>query len=331
MKNHASKRIQMLVAAVGSVLLGTVFLAPAVSATESPTHGTHGPVTWRVHAGAQSPNGAIQGMRFLPGDIWIDVGDTVHWTASSMEPHTVTFLPLGQLPPAFDPSNPAQTMPTPQHWISAPGQVRNSGVLSTLQFSELPPTVTGYDLKFTGTGNYVYYCLIHGQAMMGTVHVAAAGTPYPHTQGFYERQYRAGRNQMIRQGNRFYAKARTQSSNHHVFVGAVDDAGMLMIMRFIRTTVHVHVGQTIDFDWSLNNGDPVPHTVTFGTEPPAPIPVGDPTHFVGGNLSSGVLPTAGPGTHFRVTFDKAGTYPYICMFHDGMGMVGKVVVTRDDD
>lgn len=329
MNTHAYKKIQTLLAAVGAVLLGTVFLSPAASARAD--GWTHHSTTWRVHVGAQSPNGAIQGMQFLPGEIWIDVGDTVRWTADSMEPHTVTFLRAGQLPPPFDPSKPAQTMPTPQHSIWAPGQVRNSGVLSTIQFSELPPTHTSYKLKFKGVGDYVYYCLVHGKAMKGVVHVAAAGTPYPHSPSYYDRQFRKGRAQMIRDGNRLYADLRGESSRHHVFVGAVDEAGMFMLMRFIRTTVHVRVGETVDFDWSQNNGDPVPHTVTFGPEPPAPIPVGDPTHFTGGSLSSGVLPTAGPGTHFRVTFAKAGTYPYICMFHDGMGMVGKVVVTADED
>lgn len=321
---HARNRLRLLVAAVGSVLLGTLFLSPAAVAG---SERTAGPTTWRVHVGDQSSNGAIQGMQFLPGDIWIDVGDTVHWTSASMEPHTVTFLPLGQLPAPFDPSNPAQTTQTAKHWISTPGQVRNSGILSTIQFSELPPTITSYDLTFTGPGDFVYYCLIHGQGMKGTVHVAPAGTPYPHSQRFYDHQYRAGRASTVREGYELYSDLKEESSNHHVYVGAVDEEHMLMVMRFMRQTVTVHVGDTVDFDWSRNNGDPVPHTVTFGPEPPAPIPVGDPRHFTGGSLSSGVLPTAGPGTHFRVTFAKAGTYPYICQFHDGMGMVGTVVVT----
>jgi plastocyanin len=33
-----------------------------------------------------------------------------------------------------------------------------------------------------------------------------------------------------------------------------------------------------------------------------------------------------PGAKFVVTFAKAGTFHYICALHDGMGMVGKVVV-----
>ncbi|HVH87666.1 MAG TPA: plastocyanin/azurin family copper-binding protein, partial [Terriglobales bacterium] len=35
---------------------------------------------------------------------------------------------------------------------------------------------------------------------------------------------------------------------------------------------------------------------------------------------------AGPVTKFRVTFMSPGTYPYICAFHDGLGMKGEVIV-----
>ncbi len=31
-------------------------------------------------------------------------------------------------------------------------------------------------------------------------------------------------------------------------------------------------------------------------------------------------------TRFRITFTKAGAYPYICALHDDWGMVGKVIV-----
>jgi plastocyanin len=31
-------------------------------------------------------------------------------------------------------------------------------------------------------------------------------------------------------------------------------------------------------------------------------------------------------TRFRITFTKAGAYPYICALHDDLGMVGKVIV-----
>jgi len=35
---------------------------------------------------------------------------------------------------------------------------------------------------------------------------------------------------------------------------------------------------------------------------------------------------AGPVTRFRVTFMNPGVYPYICAFHDDLGMKGEVIV-----
>jgi plastocyanin len=31
-------------------------------------------------------------------------------------------------------------------------------------------------------------------------------------------------------------------------------------------------------------------------------------------------------TRFRVTFQRAGTYPFICALHDGLGMKGQIIV-----
>ncbi len=39
------------------------------------------PQTWTVQVGSQSSDQAIQGMRFLPGDVTVDAGDTVRWVA----------------------------------------------------------------------------------------------------------------------------------------------------------------------------------------------------------------------------------------------------------
>lgn len=315
---RSSHRLRVLTAAFCAALLPLVF-ASGITATAAPQART-----WHVHVGEQSANGAIQGMQFLPGEIWIDAGDTVHWTADSMEPHTVSFLAVNQLPGAFSPADPTMTMQTPQRSIGTPGEIRNSGILSTLQLAELPPAITSYNLTFTRPGDYPYYCFLHGAPMKGVVHVASAGTAYPHMQRFYDTQFRAGQAAVIADGRGLMRDTLAQSSSHHVLVGALDN--MAMVMRFMRSEVVIRRGQTIDFDASANQGAPVPHTVTFGPEPPAPFPVGEPTNFIGGALSSGVIPTAGPGAHFRVTFKKTGVFHYICQFHDGMGMVGTVVV-----
>jgi plastocyanin len=294
---RSSQRLRFLIAAFCAALLPLAF-ASGTTAIAAPQ-----PTTWHVHVGEQSATGAIQGMQYLPGEIWINVHDTVHWTADSMEPHTVSFLPVDATPGEFNPFNTTMTgQTTGESTIGAPGEVRNSGVLSTIQIGALPPAVTIYDS-------------------------APPDTPYRHTQQFYDAQFHQGQAAVIADGSRLRGTVMAQSDSHHVFVGALDD--MAMVMRFLRPQVAIRVGETIDFDASMNQG-PVPHTVTFGNEPPGPFPVGDPTNYTGGDLSSGFpFPGLDPH-HFRVTFNKAGVYHYICQFHDGMGMVGTVVVTPGD-
>lgn len=284
--------------------------------------------TWTVQVGSESSNHLIQGMNYGPSDIWIDVGDTVHWKAASMEPHTVSFVdaahPLGDFFPGT-PSFGYMSTRTWQHTISKPGQFRNSGIMATMPIDLLPAkNYTSYSLKFTGVGTYTYYCYVHGAMMKGTVHVRAAGTPYPHTQRWYNARAALERAIVLLDGRLLRLRERLLATNHHVFVGAADDTAL--VMAFTRPHVTVHVGQTVTFDWG-RNGFPVPHTVTFGPDPANPLaPVGDPKHYSHGTLSSGVL--VAPTSTFKVTFTKAGTYHYRCLIHDGMGMVGSVTVVR---
>jgi plastocyanin len=157
--------------------------------------------------------------------------------------------------------------------------------------------------------------------MTGTVIVQPRGTAYPKSQDQIDQQARADEAALNAEGRQLRADLRQQSTNHKVFAG--DDNGRVMVMRFVRRTVTIHVGQRVRF---LNIGGGAPHTVTFGKEPPPPGlfgPSGDPKHFKGGNLNSGII---GPGGKFTVTFLKAGTFHYVCALHDFMGMKGKVVV-----
>lgn len=216
-------------------------------------------------------------------------------------------------------------IPTPETTISAPGEFRNSGVVSTDQGG-----ITSYDLTFTGTGDYHYVCYVHGEMMTGIVHVRAAGTAYPYTQQNYNQQANTAAAVVRSDGNQLRAKAQAASDDHHVFVGAADST--TLVMRFIRPTVYIRAGEQVTFDLGRNVGIGVPHTVTFGPEPTDLAPHGDPTDYSGGALSSGLLLPppfngfAGVPSTYTVTFTKPGTYHYICMFHDTMGMEGDVVV-----
>ena len=67
---------------------------------------------------------------------------------------------------------------------------------------------------------------------------------------------------------RSYYEAQAASDSHLVYMGAADDTAL--VMRFIRPTVRIKAGESVTFDMAMNSGIPVPHTVTFGTEPVAP-------------------------------------------------------------
>ncbi|HEY3545837.1 MAG TPA: plastocyanin/azurin family copper-binding protein [Propionicimonas sp.] len=297
-------------------------LAVSVGLGSSASAVTGGPVTWQVRVGAETPDMAVGAMKFLPREVWVDVGDSVHWTSNSAEPHTVTFLAPGTSLPEFNPFDPSQTMP--QGPSSYDGTTyANSGIVATQPIFVFTNPATSYELTFTATGDFTYYCLVHGTMMSGVVHVRAAGTPYPYTQQDYNR---AGNQQAaaalfagrtaLRQAIQAHATTGSQ-----VLVG-IEGEGF-GVMRFVRDTVVVHVGESVSF---ATGGPGAPHTVTFGTEPPGLailFPSGDPTNYAGGDLNSGVL---APGVPFTVTFTAAGKFHYICAIHDGMGMVGDVVV-----
>lgn len=306
------RQARLLVAALTAALLPLAF-SPAASASSTPQ-----PRTWQVTVGQETPNDAIQGMAFLPGTVWINKGDTIVWTARAGEIHTVTFLASGQmLPQPFDPSNPLELLP--QGGSSYDGvSYFNSGVMTDESSSGFPSHTT-YSLTFDKTGNFTYWCLVHGMMMKGTVHVRAAGTRYPLTQSQYNRQSVVKKAAILRDGQRLWTQTAKQATNHTVFAGA--DDGTAMVMRFINAHVSIRKGSSVTF---VNNGMAAPHTITFGPElPNIFVPYGDPTNFTGQQLNSGILP---PGSTFTVTFNKAGTFSYICGLHDFLGMTGTVTV-----
>lgn len=319
-----SSRIKLIAPLVALLLLTLGLTAPGTAAASSPTHTR----TWTVQVGHQSASGAIQTMNYGPRRIWIDKGDTIRWVAAAEEIHTVSFINAAHPDSGYSPTIAYMNTRTPQTRIHRPGQFRNSGILDLV--SDGPsPQYRSYSLRFTGVGVYHYICYIHGGRMMhGTVVVRAAGSPYPHTQGWYNRRTAATNNALVAHGLNLWDSALGAATSHHIYVGASD--GQAMVMRFIGSRATISVGDSITFDMGQNM-IPIPHTVTFGPEPPGPFPVGNPTSYDGtAPLSSGILlpPGFGPpgSSTFTVTFTKAGTYSYKCMLHDNMGMSGTITV-----
>ncbi len=122
----------------------------------------------------------------LPLELEVKVGDTVTWVHRAPgEPHTVSFLGEGETPPE-DPveqfadgspkfvQNPLNIFPQGGNVWSGTGWV-NSGIMG------IPvggPPVTEYTLTFDTPGDYIYYCVLHGdsngQGMVAKIKVSAA-------------------------------------------------------------------------------------------------------------------------------------------------------------
>jgi plastocyanin len=319
---------------------------------------------WRARLGAESSDKGTQALAFLPNEMWIHESDSITWTFSSNENHSITFLKVGQLRPTFAAGCPGGTPPngtTPDGSSFIGTNCVNSGLIST-------PGAT-YTVNFPTAGNYVVVCLIHVN-QSGTIHVLKASDPLPHDQDFYDRQAAAQEHDLLsdRDGG-LLSKLRedtARNSDEHsphahdglniVVMGAGEyaptsgGAQSVSIMRFGRESITIHAGQTVEWASSDVSG----HSVQFGTGEFGPL---DPAtaspdvvfsrdtdgalHAIltstNDNLYSGrIAPAAqertglaqlAPGaTRFRVSFTTPGTYPYICAYHDGIGMKGEVIV-----
>lgn len=318
---------RLLTRPASALLALAVFLVPtAVGAmTLSADAGVVVP-NWTVLVGSETTNMAVQGQRFLSGDVTIDQGDSVTWQANSTEIHTVTFIDGGTPqapPPAFNPTDPTQLTHQGGDTMAAHTYF-NSGLLTTgSSFPPIPvPVVHSYTLHFPDVGTFTYYCLVHGVMMRGVVHVQPAGTAYPYSQADMDAAAAFEAAAINAHGRALMATAKAASTNHRVFTG-VDD-GIAMTMRFSKSKVVIHKGDTVHFKNTMSMG--APHTITFGAVPAGPAlftPTGHPKRYRGGNLHSGII---GPGGSFAVTFKKVGRFHYVCALHRDMGMKGLVVV-----
>jgi plastocyanin len=314
----AKSLLRRLVLAAASLVALTAPLALGADATAAAA----GPVTWHVRVGAETPDMAVTAMAFLPKEVWVDAGDTVVWTSDSAEPHTVSFLAPGTALSDFNPFDPTQTDPQGPSVYDGTAYA-NSGIMATQPIFTFTSPAASYHLTFTTAGDFTYYCLVHGAMMSGTVHVRPAGTSYPYTQLDYDRAGTQQAQAALSAGRAAWRQALQANATTGPTVTVGVEGDTFAVMRFVRDRVVVHVGDTLSF----TTGPAAPHTVTFGQEPPGLailFPSGaDPTHYGGGDLSSGLLT---PGTPFKVTFTTTGTFHYICAIHDDMGMVGDILV-----
>ncbi|HZO93190.1 MAG TPA: plastocyanin/azurin family copper-binding protein [Candidatus Baltobacteraceae bacterium] len=310
--------------------LAAAATAAACSSTSSTPPRPRAPAaqTWKVTAGTSASNQAVQGLEFYPATLTIDAGDTVTWTFPTAEIHTVTFLGAGQATPP-PPTDPSASAP-------AGGSTEDGSVYTSSGFVAGGAT---YSLTFPKPGTYKYWCNVHVPEMAGTIVVQPAGTAYPNTQAAYDAQAASMESSDISAGTASVSLFPYPIGGLHLAAGI--SGGTLTgppvtstVLRFLDANtlsdqpVNIPVGTTVTWTNLANNE---PHDVVFppagATPPPTLSPFSPPsggTTYDGTTLvNSGVMP---PGASFSLTFMKAGTFTYYCLFHDDDGMVSTITV-----
>ena len=343
---------------------------PAPSVAASPLAATPtrvplappGPATFTIIAG--DTDGPIDIEQFMPSFVHIREGDTVEWTSSSIEAHTITFATAEQqraIVASFlvrDPEDPEQQLFNPQAELrtdsgatfDGDGSFVNSGSIGAVGTEGI------YRLTFTRRGVYEYLCLIHPFVMRGIVSVDAINAQVESPDAVAARG-RAEFERFVEEEKRAVEQAREVPRDmpgpdgtrvYRVAVGLATPHGQAAY--FIPPKLDIKTGDTVIFENDERNfhnvifkgsranfppgiavrADPAGRGVIFGLAKESALPADPPSGGFDAStyLSSGAMGVLLPRMSWRLTFDKPGTYVYNCTIHAFAGMSGVIVVTQ---
>ncbi|HZR97163.1 MAG TPA: plastocyanin/azurin family copper-binding protein [Chloroflexota bacterium] len=350
------------VALAGALALQSLVGIPRASAQQAPPAGpasappaqqpppTGSPVI-TVDAGAFDPSTQAEVLEFLPRTVRVPVGGAIHWRVNGF--HNVAF-PSGAQPPELIVPVPGTQDVQVNPLVAFPVQPAPTYDGTTYFNSGLPqPNQQDFEwtLTFSKPGAYAYLCSVHPN-MQAFVVVEPAGTAVP-TQDEVTVQGQ-------REAQQYFADAQTAVQRQQAAVPAAATGGTWTVsmdapdsphyalQRFFPQTLTIQAGDTVRW---VNPSVAEPHTVTFRAGAPresefTPIPQPNGPPMIMGNprvlapvvppspydgqsyANSGFLGEGFPfGRDFSLTFSQPGTYQYVCVLHEDLGMSGFVVVT----
>lgn len=312
---------------------------------------------WNAAVSGQSGDMAKQAVAFLPSEIWIHAGDSITWTFDSGDVHTVSFLTVGQVYPLDFTQGCPPITPSGSPFDGS--SCVSSAPLTLGQTYEVVfPKAGNYEIVCLVHGQM--FGLIHVlDPALPLPHDQAFYDKQAKEQlkalldDADLQQHHA--EHMHSTGDMFSAKMSSHTKSVTAGVGEIAaTAGgqqSLSVVRFLDGNVTIHAREIVE--WS--NQDPeIGHTITFGTIPqdlidpscsPNCVVTTDPDGALHAtitstqqNVHSGLIAAlledepgfpqgpVYPPTRFRITFTAPGTYPYVCAFHDNLGMDGTVTV-----
>ena len=312
---------------------------------------------WSASVGGQSTDMSKQAVAFLPNEIWIHAGDSITWTFNSGDIHTVTFLTVGQVYP-FDQSQGCPPVTPSGSPFDGSSCVSSADLTLGQTYQVIFPKTGNYEIVCLVHGQMFGTIHVLDPTMVLPYDQASYDEQAKEQlkvllEDADRQQHHAEHQHSI--GDMLSAKVSSHTRSVTAGVGEIAaTAGgqqSFSLVRFINGTVTIHAGDTVE--WA--NLDPeIGHTITFGAVPqdlidpscsPNCVVSTDPDGALHAtitstqqNLHSGLIaalledepgvpqgPLA-PPTRFRITFTTPGTYPYVCAFHDNLGMDGQVIV-----
>jgi plastocyanin len=312
---------------------------------------------WNATVSGQSKDMAKQAVAFLPNEIWIHAGDSVTWTFASGDVHTVSFLTVGQVYP-FDYTQGCPPISTSGSSFDGSTCVSSAPSVTDQTFQVIFPKPGNYEIVcLVHSQMFGVIHVLNASDVLPYDQAAYNEQAEDQRRALLEDRdlHRAHDHHLHSMGGMLSASVVSHTKTVTAGVGEIAaTAGgqqSVSVVRFFDGTVQIHAGDTVE--WT--NLDPaLGHTITFGT---VPADLFDPScspsctvnmdadgalHATITGLSQNVHSGAivalyedeqgvaqgpvFPPTRFRVTFTTAGTYPYVCAFHDNLGMEGKVIV-----